>query len=108
MSAPEFESVGFIKYSGDGTTDGVIDAAAAGSALLGLDDALRFFNRQQSTDLSDVSYEIPVRTVAGSWKAIVLASVGAVVGAFALSYARKAGEKMAENDFDLPGDFRTG
>jgi len=94
-----FEEVGFIKYSGEAVAHGVIDAGSAGAALVGLDEAIRFFNVQQSPDLGSAQYEIPVETRAGSWEAVVLAAVGGVVGTFALSYAKKAGEKMAENDF---------
>lgn len=96
---PKYEEVGFIKYSGDGLVDGVIDAGSAGSALVGLDEAVRFFNGQQSPDFGSMQYDIPVQTRAGSWEAIVLGGVAAVGGAFALGYAKKAGEKLAENDF---------
>lgn len=95
----EFEEVGFIKYFGEAVPRGVIDASSAGNALLGLDEALRFFNAQQTPDLASVHYEIPVETRPGSWEAVLLAAVGGVAGTFALSYAKKAGEKMAENDF---------
>lgn len=94
-----YEEVGFIKYSGDGLVDGVIDAGSAGSALIGLDEAVRFFNGQQSPDFGAMQYDIPVQTRAGSWQAVVLASVVTIGGAFVLGYAKKAGEKMAENDF---------
>jgi hypothetical protein len=79
--------------------DGIIDAGSAGSALLGLDEALRFFNSQQSPQLTSLEYDIPVQTRPGSWEAIVLGGMAAVSGAFALGYAKKAGEKIAENDF---------
>lgn len=92
----KYEDVGFIKYSGDKVPHGVIDAASAGTALIGLDEAIRYFNEKQSPDFAKLDYEIPIRTEGGSWLAVVLATVG---GAFALSYAKKAGEKMAENDF---------
>lgn len=94
----EYEEVGFLKYSGEGMQSGVIDAGSAGSALTGLDEALRFFNAQQSPDLATLSYDIPVQTRAGSWEALVLGGM-ALGGAFALGYAKKAGEKLAENDF---------
>jgi hypothetical protein len=95
----KYEEVGFVKYSGKGMQSGVIDAGSAGSALVGLDEALRFFNTQQSTDLAALSYDIPVQTRAGSWEAIVLGLAATTGGAFALGYAKKAGEKLAENDF---------
>ncbi len=94
-----YEEVGYLKYSGEGMQSGVIDAGSAGSALVGLDEALRFFNAQQSPDLATLSYDIPVQTRAGSWEALVLGGMVAVGGAFALGYAKKAGEKLAENDF---------
>lgn len=95
----KYEEVGFIKYFGEGLVDGIIDAGSAGSALVGLDEAVRFFNGQQSPDFGAMQYDIPVQTRAGSWEAIVLGGVAAVGGAFALGYAKKAGEKLAENDF---------
>lgn len=99
MTVPsEFEEVGFIKYFGEAVPHGVIDASSAGNALLGLDEALRFFNAQQAPDLASLPYEIPVETRPGSWEAVLLAA-GGIAGTFALSYAKKAGEKMAENDF---------
>lgn len=94
----EYEELGYIKYSGESLREGVIDAGSAGSALVGLDEAIRFFNVQQSPDFATLAYEIPVQTRAGSWEAVVLASF-AIVGAFGLGYAKKAGEKLAENDF---------
>lgn len=95
----EFEDVGFIKYSGNKVPHGVIDAASAGTALIGLDEAIRYFNEKQSPDFAKLDYEIPIRTEGGSWLAIVLAGAITVGGAFAIGYAKKAGEKMAENDF---------
>ncbi len=99
MDQGEYEDVGYIKLSGDNIPSGIVDAASAGSALLGLDEAVRFFNEQQSPDFATLEYDIPVRTQAGSWEAVVVAAAVATGGAFALGYAKKAGEKMAENDF---------
>ncbi|SFU81339.1 hypothetical protein SAMN05216350_105312 [Polaromonas sp. YR568] len=98
IESQDYEEVGFLKYSGEGMQNGVIDAGSAGSALVGLDEALRFFNTRQSPDFAILSYDIPVQTRAGSWEALILAGA-AVGGAFALGYAKKAGEKLAENDF---------
>lgn len=94
----DYEEVGFIKYSGKGVVNGIIDASSAGSALLGLDDAIRFFNSMQSPELGSIDYQIPVKTREGSWEVPVMA-ISAVAGAFFFGYAKKAGEKMAENDF---------
>jgi len=94
----DVEELGYVKYSGESLEAGIIDAASAGTALIGLDEAIRFFNTQQSPDFASLTYDIPVQTRAGSWQAVVLAGT-AVLGAFALGYAKKAGEKLAENDF---------
>ena len=102
----KLQEVGYIKFTGRDVERGVIDAGGAGSALLGLDETLRFFNAQQSPDFASLQYEIPVQTRPGSWEAVVLggiAALGAVGGALALGYAKKAGEKMAENDFKEVG-----
>lgn len=96
MSEIKQEGVGFIKYSGELVPEGMIDAGAAGMTLTGLDEVLRFFNEKQAAGFARVEYEIPVRTEAGSWVAVVMAA-GAT--AFGLGYLKKAGEKMAENDF---------
>lgn len=95
----EFEEIGYIKYSGRDVERGIIDAGSAGSALLGLDEALRFFNAKQSPEFAGWQYEIPVQTRPGSWEAIVLGGIATAGGGFALGYAKKAGEKMAERDF---------
>jgi hypothetical protein len=99
----KYEEVGYIKYTGRDVERGVIDAGSAGSALLGLDEALRYFNAQQSPDFATLQYEIPVQTRPGSWEAIILAGLATVAGGFALGYTKKAGEKMAENDFSAVG-----
>jgi len=94
-----YEKVGFVKYSGQDLPSGIIDAGSAGSALTGLDETLRFFNTQQSPDFAAFTYDIPVQTRAGSWEALVLGAIGVGGGTFALGYLKKAGEKLAENDF---------
>jgi hypothetical protein len=99
----KLHEVGYIKYSGRDVERGVIDAGSAGSALLGLDEALRYFNLQQSPDFGALQYDIPVKTKAGSWEALVLGGLAVVGTTFALGYAKKAGEKMAENDFKEVG-----
>lgn len=99
MKETNLEEVGYVTYFGTDVAEGIIDAASAGSALLGLDEALRFFNSQQSKQLASIDYQIPIRTQKGSWEAVILAAGVAGLSTFALSYLKKAGEKMAENDF---------
>ncbi len=94
-----FDEVGFIRYHGEAVGKGIIEAKAAGSALIGLDESLRYFNSRQFKDLIVVDYQIPIKTSEGSWVVIVLGGLGVGASTFALSYLKKAGEKMAENDF---------
>lgn len=94
----EYEEVGFIKFNDNDLPSGVVDAFAAASALVGLNDCLRFFNHKQARGLSAIPYSVPVRTQPGSWEAVVLGAVG-IGTIFGGAYAKKAGEKMAENDF---------
>lgn len=99
MEEYDQQAVGFISYEWEGAPAGVIDANAGGNALIGIDEAIRFFNRKQARGFSAASYEIPVRTAEGSWIAYVLGVLAIAPVAFATSYAKKAGEKMAERDF---------
>lgn len=99
MTHIEQEEIGFMKFAGDAVQSGIIDAGSAGMALIGLDEAVRFFNEKQSPEFAKIEYQIPVRTTEGSWIAWILGIAGAGGATFALSYLKKAGEKMAENDF---------
>lgn len=92
-------AVGFVSYEWRGAPKGVIDAHAGGTALIGIDEVLRFFNRKQAGSLNNTSYEIPVETGRGSWVAWILGVLALPVATFATAYAKKAGEKMAERDF---------
>ncbi len=99
MSNIAHEDIGYIKYSGEAVPHGVIGAGSAGTALIGLDEAIRFFNERQSPAFAKLDYEIPIRTEGGSWTAYVLAAASAGAGVFELAYLTKAGEKMADHAF---------
>lgn len=99
MDAIEQGSVGYMKFSGRAVPRGVIGANAGGTALLGFDECLRFFAKKQAPALAKLEYEIPVKTTEGSWLVIVLGVLGAGATIFGSAYLKKAGEKMAENDF---------
>ncbi len=96
MDAIEQGSVGYMKFSGEAVPKGIIGANAAGTALLGFDECIRYFSKKQSPAFAKLDYEIPVKTTEGSWIVWVLASLGTIWGG---AYLKKAGEKMAENDF---------
>ena len=100
MAESDGEEIAFLKFSGDDVPAGVIDAATAGSALIALDEGIRYFNESQSPQFARIQYSVPVRTTGGSWVAWILGMGTLGAGAFALSYLKTAGEKMAEKDFE--------
>ncbi len=87
----EENQIGFAKYSGKLVDDGYMDARKSAQALLGLDEAVRFFVYQQDPDQKVEGFEFPVRVTKGSWTI--------VIGAIVTAYGIKAAQKMAENDF---------
>ena len=97
------EYIGYLKYSGKLVGDGYFDAKKAAQALVGFDGALRYFVLKQNPNLSDLSFEIPVKIQTGSWQALIPSNIGewilAGVGISATKYASTALKKMAENDF---------
>ncbi|SDE22219.1 hypothetical protein [Desulfuromonas thiophila] len=99
-----YENVlGYMKYSGKLVDDGFLDARKAASALLGFDEALRHFVRQDFPDLDKYNYEIPVKIRKGSWEALIPENIGqwimAGAGFAATAYASAAAAEMAKNDF---------
>lgn len=99
----KYGEVGFISYEWERAPSGVIDAFAGGTALIGLDEAIRYFNRRQTKGLSSATYEIPLYTGEGSWLAVILGVLSVPAATFATAYAKKAAEKMAERDFSELG-----
>lgn len=87
--------IGFAKYSGKLVEDGFMDARKSAQALLGFDEAVRFFIYQQNPKLKLEDFEFPVKVEKGSWTI--------VVGAIIAAYGIKAAQKMAEKDFDDVG-----
>lgn len=83
--------LGYIKYSGELVRDGYLDARKSAQALLGVDEAVRFFVFQQAPELRTTDFEFPVKVKKGSWEI--------VIGGILLAYGVKAAQKMAENDF---------
>lgn len=89
------ESVGYLKFRGEAVAGGSIGANAAGTALLAMDDCVRYFNKKQARGFASLPYEIPVQTTKGSWEIWLIGGLTIYGGA----YLKKAAEKMAENDF---------
>ena len=102
----EEKYLGFLKYDGDLVSDGVMDARKSAQALLGFDEAVRFFVGQQAPELRASDFEFPVRIKKGSWEIAVpeileLVKLGS--GAIVTAYGVKAAQKMAERDFENIG-----
>ncbi|MDG9760984.1 hypothetical protein N7365_23125 [Pseudomonas sediminis] len=95
MDSKEF--LGFIKYEGRLVDDGAMDARKQAGALLGLDQALRFFVSKQIPELRDLDFEIPVKVKNGSWAAIIPETAAgwaqAGLGVIATAYFTKAAQK---------------
>jgi hypothetical protein len=75
-----------MKFSGNAVSEGTIAANAAGHALLGFDECLRYFSKKQSPALAKLQYEIPVRTTEGSWVVWVLGILGSGGAIFTGAY----------------------
>ena len=91
--------VGYLKFYGKNIENGIIQADIAGQALIGFDECIRFFNKKQNPEIILYDYKIPVITEKGSWVVWVLGSMAGMAGIFGTAYLKKAGEKMAEKDF---------
>ncbi|MEA1933782.1 MAG: hypothetical protein U9N60_05040 [Thermodesulfobacteriota bacterium] len=82
---------------------GFMDARKSAQALLGFDEAVRFFVFQQAPDLRKTDFEFPVRVKKGSWEIVIpevvelIKLAGSVV---VTAYGIKAAQKMAERDFE--------
>jgi hypothetical protein len=110
MASPQLDpaaTIGYLKYEGTSVGEGIIDARAGSRALGGLDSAIRFFIAQERPELADVDIPIPVRIERGSWIADIPNHAGTLIatgfGVVAISYLKKAAEKMAESDFNDVG-----
>lgn len=101
------EYLGYIKYKGKLVESGLLDARKAAQALIGFDEAVRFFVGQQSPSLTDIDFEFPVRIREGSWAALIphnlIDWIMTAVGVGTTTYLITAAKKMAERDFSEKG-----
>jgi len=106
MSSNNENYLGYIKYHGELVEGGLLDARKSAQALLGFDEAVRFFVGIQSAELKEINFDLPVRIRQGSWEALIpdaIFWIKTAIGAGATAYLIKAGQKMAENDFSDMG-----
>jgi hypothetical protein len=95
--------LGYIKYDGELVENGLMDGRKQAQAIIGLDEALRYFISKQVPELRNLDFEIPVRIKKGSWEALIpetaVTWAQAGLGIVATAYFTKAAQKMAEKDF---------
>jgi hypothetical protein len=95
--------IGYLKYTGSLVEEGFLDTRKSAKALLGFDEALRFFLIQEFPDFKDHEFEIPVKIQKGSWEALIPDTIEkwllTGVGVASTTYLTTAAKKMAENDF---------
>ena len=95
--------LGYMKYSGKMVEDGFLDARKSATALLGFDEAVRHFIKQDFPELDKLEYEIPVKIRKGSWEAIIPETIGQWIltgaGFAATAYATAAAAEMAKKRF---------
>jgi hypothetical protein len=99
--------IGYLKYSGQSVENGCLDAKKTAEALIGFDQALRYFVENDVPELKGKSFEIPIRIRAGSWEALIPTTIGQwITTAFAIvatAYLTGAASKLAEKDFKDKG-----
>lgn len=107
MSEQQIKYIGCLKFSGELVQEGMLDARKSAQALLGFDEAVRFFVGYQSPDLRMSGYELPVRIRKGSWEVSIPENIGQLVipvlGTAVFAYIAAGAKKMAENDFENIG-----
>ena len=103
MAENEEKYIGYIRYCGKLVENGLLDARKSAQALLGFDEAVRFFVGCQNRKLQEIDFELPVRIRQGSWEALIPDTVfwlKTALGVATAAYFAKAAQKMAENDFE--------
>ena len=97
------EYIGFLRYSGKSLEKGYLGARQSAEALIGLDEALRYFVNEQDKELAKFDYDIPVRIRKGTWEAWIPQDIGVYLKPaatiIATAYLASAASKMAQNDF---------
>lgn len=88
------ESAGYIRLSGEGIQDSIIDLAQASELLEGVNSSLRFYIVRESSDYAKLNYKLPIKIEEGSiW--IYLLGIG---GPLIYAYVKPALGQMAQND----------
>ncbi len=100
--------IGYIKYEGKGVENGIFDARKSAQALLGFDQAVRYFAAKEEPHLLGKDYDLPVEIKKDSWDIFLpilqkLMTPEGVAGIAGTAYIAKAAGKAATD-----GLFETG
>ena len=95
--------LGYLKYSGKLVAEGYLDARKAAQALIGFDEAIRFYIKKSCPQLRNIDFELPIRVRKGSWEALIPQTIEQWVltgaGTVLTTYGVTAAKEMAKNDF---------
>jgi hypothetical protein len=84
--------LGYLKYEGNDVNDGIMDARDSATALLGFDEAFRFFINREHTAWSTRDLNLPVRIGKGCWQILIPTALTTVFAGYYLkAMATKAG-----------------
>jgi len=94
----------FLKYKGKLVEEGFLDARKSAEVLLGFDEIVRYFIRQENPEFYNVEFEVPVRIQKGTWEALIpdnieLFLVKGILAWGAAKYFGSALNEMAKKDF---------
>jgi len=84
--------LGYLKYEGDAVKEGIMDARDSANALLGFDEAFRYFIARENTSWSNKDLNLPVRIEKGCWEILIPAGAGVFLGFYMKAAAETAGK----------------
>jgi len=100
----EEQYIGFAKYTGQLVEAGLMDARKQAQALMGFDEAVRFFVCQQEPRFKETDFEFPVVVKQATWGIHIPENIWewiqAGAGIATATYLATATKKMAEKDFE--------
>lgn len=98
----EKKYIGYIKYSGDSVENGIMDARKSAQALLGFDEAIKYFASKEEPSLLNKNYDLPVKIQKGSWEMLlpILENLLTPEGVFGVYVASSMNQAAKEGLFE--------
>lgn len=92
----------YFKIEGNSINDGYFDARKSADALIGIDEIFKYYLYKKSPELSQLEFELPVRTRKGSWETLIPENIGDWINFILLTgggyYTTSFLKNMAKND----------